>query len=324
MELGRSKRPYSPWFEVLTLNWPLFLGIDNFRPSVCLCRGAKGFKIFPLASLVFPRSFMDVPFNPSVETLSDSSFVVDIEGYEGPLDLLLDLAHRQKVDLQKISVLALAEQYIAFIEAATNLRLELAADYLVMAAWLAYLKSRLLLPKAEKGGEPEADELGGDLSRRLRQLEAIRNAARALIERPRLGRDMFLHGQSEAIQRVASKQWEANLFDLLAAYANKRPNPRLIRVAVKQRLVWSLSRARGEIEKLVGWSVDWMLLDAKLNQYCTTPELRRTVKASTLSACLEMAREGLISIKQERAFAPFSIKRRDGDQVRREEMTVAP
>jgi segregation and condensation protein A len=257
---------------------------------------------------------MDVLVSSPNDALNDGSFVVDIEGYEGPLDLLLELAHRQKVDLQKISVLALAEQYIAFIEAATNLRLELAADYLVMAAWLAYLKSRLLLPRAEKGGESEADELGDDLSRRLRHLESIRSAASSLIERPRLGREMFLHGQSEAIQRVASKQWEANLFDLLAAYAQKRPNRRLLRVAVKQRLVWSLSRARGEIERLVGQTIDWMLLDANLNQYCTTPELRRTVKASTLSACLEMAREGLISIRQEKAFAPVAIKRRESDQ----------
>jgi len=241
--------------------------------------------------------------------LNEQAFVVDIDGFEGPLDLLLELAHRQKVDLNKISVLALAEQYIAFIAAARNLRLELAADYLLMAAWLAYLKSRLLLPRPP--GDSEVEVMGEDLGRKLRDLEAIRAAAQSLMERPRLGREFFLHGQSEPIERIASTQWDANLFDLLKAYARKRPQRRLLRIAVKQRLVWSLSRARSEIEKLVGQTIDWMVLDAKLLQFCATPELRRTVRASTLSACLEMAREGFIFIKQEGAFGPVSIKRRN-------------
>lgn len=252
--------------------------------------------------------FPDSSAAPIPQESGEETFVVDIDGFEGPLDILLELAHRQKVDLNKISVLALAEQYIAFISAARNLRLELAADYLVMAAWLAYLKSQLLLPKPS--GEAEAEVLGEDLGRRLRHLETIRAAAQALMERPRLGRDLFLHGQSETFERMASTQWNANLFDLLKAYAQKRPQRRLLRVAVKQRLVWSLSKARSEIEKLVGQSIDWMVLDAKFLQYYSTPELRRTVKASTLSACLEMAREGFILIKQDHAFGPVSIKRR--------------
>ena len=141
---------------------------------------------------------MELDFEPETdEDGRGGPFVVDVDGFEGPLDLLLDLARRQKVDLQKISVLALAEQYLHFIEAARSLRLELAADYLVMAAWLAYLKSRLLLPRAEKDDEPAAEELAGALQFRLRRLEAIRAAAEALVARPRLGRDIFSRGQPE-------------------------------------------------------------------------------------------------------------------------------
>ena len=138
---------------------------------------------------------MDLPFaQNAAEAREEGSFVVDVEGFEGPLDLLLDLARRQKVDLSKISVLALVEQYLEFIAAARRLRLELAADYLVTAAWLAYLKSRLLLPQAAKGGEPEGAELAEALQLRLRRLDAIRAAAEALVNRPRLGRDMFMRG----------------------------------------------------------------------------------------------------------------------------------
>jgi segregation and condensation protein A len=240
----------------------------------------------------------------------DASFVVDVEGFEGPLDLLLDLARRQKVDLHKISVLALAEQYLAFVEAARSLRLELAADYLVMAAWLAYLKSRLLLPRAEKDAEPAAEELAEALQLRLRRLEAIRAAADALVNRPRLGRDVFGRGRPETLDAPAAPQWRASLYDLLAAYAHRRQKQVLTRVTVKRRFVWSLAQARGELEKLAGRALDWTVLDSFLLAYAATPESRRTVRASTLSASLEMAREGVILIRQDEAFAPLWIKRK--------------
>ncbi|WP_395664700.1 segregation and condensation protein A [Methylocella sp.] len=235
-------------------------------------------------------------------------FRVDVEGFEGPLDLLLDLARRQKVDLEKISVLALAEQYLEFIEAARSLRLELAADYLVMAAWLAYLKSRLLLPRAEKGEEPEAEDLAEALALRLRRLEAIRAAAEALVARPRLGRDVFARGRPEIVDPGGAPQWRASLFDLLAAYAQRRQKQALTRVTLKQRFVWSLAQAREELERLIGQAVDWTELDGFLIAFCVSPGMRRTVRASTLSASLEMAREGVILLRQDAPFAPLWIK----------------
>lgn len=252
---------------------------------------------------------MDFGFEPQVgDARDETSFVVDVEGFEGPLDLLLDLARRQKVDLHKISVLALAEQYLEFVEAARSLRLELAADYLVMAAWLAYLKSRLLLPRAAKDDEPAATELAEALQLRLRRLEAIRAAADALVSRPRLGRDTFMRGQPERNDANGAASWRANLYDLLSAYAQRRQSHALTRVTVKQRFVWSLAHARGELEKLAGHALDWTVLDSFLMAFCATPEMRRTVRASTLSASLEMAREGVIVIRQDAPFAPLWIK----------------
>ncbi len=254
---------------------------------------------------------MDLPFDQNGAAAGEEgSFVVDVEGFDGPLDLLLDLARRQKVDLSKISVLALAEQYLEFIAAPRRLRLEHAADYLVMAAWLAYLKSRLLLPQAAKGEEPEARELAEALQLRLRRLDAIRAAAEALVNRPRLGRDMFLRGRPEASLCTGAPQWRASLYELLSAYAHRRQKQALTRVTLKQRLVWSLARARGDLEKLAGRALDWTVLDSYLAAFCTTPEVRRTVRASTLYASLEMARKGALSIRQDEPFAPLWIKRK--------------
>jgi segregation and condensation protein A len=253
--------------------------------------------------------FLNIGFEQnSVEAGGEASFVVDVEGFEGPLDLLLDLARRQKVDLHKISVLALAEQYLEFVEAARSLRLELAADYLVMAAWLAYLKSRLLLPQAAKDEEPAAAELAEALQMRLRRLEAIRAAAEALVNRPRLGRDIFMRGQPERIEAGGAPQWRASLYDLLSAYASRRQKHALARVTLKQRFVWSLAQARGELEKLAGQALDWTVLDTFLIAFCSSPEIARTIRASSLSAALEMAREGAILLRQDEPFAPLWIK----------------
>jgi segregation and condensation protein A len=241
----------------------------------------------------------------------EGAFRVDVDGFEGPLDLLLELARRQKVDLAKISVLALAEQYLAFIEAAHNLRFELAADYLVMAAWLAYLKSRLLLPKQEKDEEPLAEDLAAALAFRLQRLEAIRAAAEALVNRPRLGRDIFTRGQPEGVEILRRPQWQASLHDLLAAYARQRQKHAVTRLQLRQRFTWSLIEARTALEKLAGQALDWTVLDAYLITYFTTPEARRAVKASSLAAALEMVRQGVISLRQDRAFAPLWIKKRD-------------
>jgi len=264
----------------------------------------------------------DLPFD---QTPGDggAAFRVDVDGFEGPLDLLLELARRQKVDLAKISVLALAEQYLAFIEAARDLRFELAADYLVMAAWLAYLKSRLLLPQAEKDEEPFATDLAAALAFRLQRLEAIRAAAEALVNRPRLGRDMFQRGQPEGVDIVRRPQWQASLHDLLSAYARQRQKQSLSRVLLKQRFVWSLAEARGALERLAGGALDWTVLDSYLIAYCTTRESRRAVRASALAAALEMVLQGAINLRQDRAYAPLWIKRRN-DKAQTSETASRP
>jgi segregation and condensation protein A len=233
-----------------------------------------------------------------------------VDGYEGPLDLLLDLARRQKVDLSRISVLALAEQYLEFIEAARRVRLELAADYLVMAAWLAYLKSRLLLPAPPKGEEPDPRELAASLARRLKRLQAIRVAAEQLMERPRLDRDLFLRGAPEGLDVVNAPRYRASLFDLLTAYARQRQKQALSHVSFKTRQVWSLAEAREALERILGMAVEWTTLDNYLIDWVASPSQARTVRASTFSASLEMVREGLIDLRQDRAFAPLWLRRR--------------
>lgn len=258
----------------------------------------------------------DLPFEDSVELdkgVTEPSFLVDVDGFEGPLDLLLELARRQKVDLAKISVLALAEQYLEFIDEARKVRLELAADYLVMAAWLAYLKSRLLLPEQPKGEEPAAADLAAALAYRLKRLEAIRDAAEKLVNRPRLGRDLFLRGAPEGVTVLKTSEFQANLYDLLSAYARQRQKHVLSRVTLKQRVVWSLAEARDALERLAGRAIDWTAMDAYLGQYFTTPETRRTVRASTFSASLELVREGKLELRQERAFAPIWVRARGSE-----------
>ena len=236
---------------------------------------------------------------------SEPSFVVDVDGFEGPLDLLLELARRQKVDLARISVLALAEQYLAFIEQAQRVRLELAADYLVMAAWLAYLKSRLLLPEPPRADEQGAAELAEALARRLRRLEQIRLAAQKLVDRPTLGRDFFARGSPESIAVTPRPQYEASLYDLLAAYARQRQKHARTRVQLRNRVVWSLAEAREALSRLLGAALDWIDMDEWLIAYCVDPQMRRTARASSFSASLEFVREGKLELRQDKAFAPI-------------------
>ena len=244
---------------------------------------------------------------------TEQAFLVDVDGFEGPLDLLLELARRQKVDLARISVLALAEQYLAFIEEARRVRLELAADYLVMAAWLAYLKSRLLLPEPPKADEPAAADLAAALAERLRRLEAIRTAAEQLVNRARIGRDMALRGGGEGIETVATPEWNATIYDLLSAYARQRQKQALSRVTLKQRTVWSLAEAREALERLTGIAAEWTVLDDYLLQYCVSPEVARTVRASSFVASLELVREGRLDLRQDRAFAPIWVRRKQAE-----------
>jgi len=246
-----------------------------------------------------------------VEAAGEPAFTVDLDGFEGPLDLLLELARRQRVDLSRISILALAEQYLQFVEAARKMRLELAADYLVMAAWLAFLKSRLLLPAPPQPAEQDASVLAEALAQRLRALAAIRKAGEFLLNRPRLGRDFFARGEPEPIETSRRLSYQANLYDLLAAYARQAQQHALARVRFKTREVWSLAEAREALTRLVGGQTDWAAFDDVLREACADSEMRRSARASAFSASLEMAREGRLEIRQERAFAPLWLRSRD-------------
>jgi len=243
---------------------------------------------------------------------TEPAMIVDVEGFEGPLDLLLMLARQQKVDLAKISILALADQYLSFIEAARQLRLELAADYLVMAAWLAYLKSRLLLPDAGPGEGPSAEDMALALANRLRRLEAIREFATRMMERPQLNRDVFARGAPEPIAEIKQPEWSATLYDLLSAYATQRARSALSRVRFKKRSVWSLAEARAALERLIGQSTDWSRIDQYLISYVVEPALAATVFASSFATALELVREGIAEIHQKESFAPIYMRKRVG------------
>jgi len=241
---------------------------------------------------------------------NEPALMVDVEGFEGPLDLLLTLARQQKVDLAKISILALADQYLAFVEAARQMRLELAADYLVMAAWLAYLKSRLLLPDAHPAEGMSAEDMANSLAQRLRRLESIRQVAEQLLNRPQLGRDVFERGQPEPIAEIKHPQWSATLYDLLSAYAVRRQTQARSFVRVPKRTVWSLAEAREALERLVGQSMDWSPLDQYLIAYLVDPSMAATVLASSFAAALELIREGRMEAHQQGSFTPLYLRKR--------------
>ena len=239
---------------------------------------------------------------------SEAALVIDVAGFEGPLDLLLFLARNQKVDLTRISVLALAEQYLEFVESARRIRLELAADYLVMAAWLAYLKSRLLIPQPAKDDGPSGEELAATLAFRLRRLEAIREAAGRLVNRHRLGRDFFARGAPEVIIEERRSAFDASLYDLLAAYASLRQRNAVTNVTIARRRVWSLAEARLMLARLVGELDEWTALDRFLVRYLADPDERATVIASSFAATLELVREGRIEMRQDGAFGAIYMR----------------
>jgi segregation and condensation protein A len=249
--------------------------------------------------------------DPRLEPGPGDTLVVDVEGFEGPLDLLLALARTQKVDLAKISVLALAQQYLDFIAEARRLRLEVAADYLVMAAWLAFLKSKLLLPaEKDEEGEPTGAELAALLAFRLKRLHAMREVSAQLMTRKRLGRDVFARGTPEPIRITRKSIYEANVYDLLKAYSQQRQRTAIRTWQIRQRTVWSLKEARAELERLLGIDCDWAPLDQLLAEFLVEPELRKTALASSFTATLEMTREGALEIRQAKSFAPLLIRRR--------------
>jgi segregation and condensation protein A len=248
----------------------------------------------------------------AAEIEAGDRLVVDVEGFEGPLDLLLALARTQKVDLAKISVLALAQQYLDFIAEARRLRLEIAADYLVMAAWLAFLKSKLLLPaEPSEEGEPTGAELAALLAFRLKRLDAMREVSAQLMTRKRLGRDVFARGLPEPIRVTRQSIYDANVYDLLKAYSQQRQRMAVRSYRMPPRSVWSLTEARVELERLLGMTLDWAPLDRLLAEFLVEPELRRTALASSFTASLEMTREGALEIRQAKSFAPLLVRRRE-------------
>lgn len=255
-----------------------------------------------------------LPFDEDVARADgEPAFVVDVDGFEGPLDMLLALARSQKVDLARISILALADQYLAFIEEARKMRLELAADYLVMAAWLAYLKSRLLIPDPRQDNEPSGEELAEVLAFRLKRLQAMREAAAKLMNRHRLGRDVFARGAPEPVIAVAQRRWDATIYDLLSAYARQRQTAALSHVEFAQRHVWSLAEARTILERLVGAAKDWTPLDSFLADYLASDDRRASMIASSFATALELVREGSLELHQDRPLGPLYLRKRRDD-----------
>lgn len=234
---------------------------------------------------------------------------VSLEGYEGPLHVLLNLARTQKVDLKQISILALAEQYLDFIRQAQELRIELAADYLVMASWLAYLKSRLLLPPPHDDDEMNPEELAAHLVFRLQCLEAMRDAAAQLMARDLLGRDTFLHGQPEGIRIKRESKYDASLYEVLGAYSTQRLRNYYESWTPPKMDVLSIERARMRLERLLGKLDDWEVMDALVAADIRDPQKRRTTIASSFSAMLEYARDGRVELQQGKNFDRLLVRR---------------
>jgi segregation and condensation protein A len=247
----------------------------------------------------------------AAQVAPEEALVVTVDGFEGPLDLLLRLARDQKVDIAKISVLKLAEQYLQFIESAQRMNLELAADYLVMAAWLAYLKSKLVLPQPTADGEPTADEMAARLRWRLKRLEVMREASARLMARDRLDRDVFARGAPEAVNVIKLRTYKDTLYDLLTAYATERVR-RLGGKAYRPVTppVLAIEEARERIERLLGRIPNWNTLAQLLPLDWLGGFKRRSALASTLLACLELARDGKLEIKQLRPFEDVYVKDR--------------
>ncbi len=244
---------------------------------------------------------------------SDGGFIVDIEGFEGPLDLMLALARTHKLDLTNISILFLAEQYLSFVDKARALRLDIAADYLVMAAWLTYLKSRLLLPDdSDDEEELSGDELAARLAFRLKRLEAMRGAGKILLEGKQLHNDFFPRGQPEGITVLRKSLYEADIYDLLSAYAAGRLRKvvSVVHPGRERRKVWSIKRARKQLEKIIGFGCDWAPIDALLAGFLADPVESRTALAAAFGASLEMAREGVIELRQDSPFNPLYLRRK--------------
>lgn len=255
----------------------------------------------------------ELAFQTVAERLSAEALILDIDGYEGPLDLLLTLSRTQKVDLRQISILQLAEQYLAFVDRARALRIELAADYLVMAAWLAFLKSRLLLPPEPGEAGPSAEDLAAHLAFQLERLQAMREAAARLMARDQKGRDFFARGAPERIETTRRIRYSATLLELMQAYARIRTRDEFRPFVMDRHHVYTMEQALERMRGLVGFAGDWVDLAVYLPEgWRTDPQRRRSATAATFAASLELAKQGRVELKQAETFAPIRLRARTG------------
>lgn len=250
------------------------------------------------------------------ERRAAEALIVDVDGFEGPLDLLLTLARTQKVDLRKISVLHLAEQYLAFVETARKLRIELAADYLVMAAWLTYLKSRLLLPPDPTDEGPSGDELAAHLAFQLERLAAMRECAAKLMARDRLGRDRFVRGLPEAVTSARKITYSATLLDLMQGYARIRTRDEFRPFVMDRDRIFTMEQALERMRGMIGFSGSWTTLSAYFPEGWTEdPKMLRSATAATFAAALELVKRGRAEIRQAETFAPIELRRKDQEDA---------
>ncbi|MBL4603479.1 MAG: segregation/condensation protein A [Emcibacteraceae bacterium] len=244
----------------------------------------------------------------------DERLIVDIEGFEGPLDVLLALSRTQKVDLKQISILELVKQYLEFVTEARNLRLELAADYLVMAAWLTYLKSRLLLPEEENADEISAEELAARLTYQLGRLNAIRERAASLMSRNQMGRDMFARGAPEPVIITCHHTYELSIYDLLKAYAEHKTRSAVADIQIFKRNVFTLDQAIERLSEMLGLAIDWTSLEQFLPEGLMDEQLIKSAKASMFTASLELAKMGKADLIQKQTFGPLFIRGRKREE----------
>ncbi|NBR90362.1 MAG: segregation/condensation protein A [Rhodobacteraceae bacterium] len=258
-------------------------------------------------------TFEEGPAISVSDRLAAEALIVDVDGFEGPLDLLLTLSRTQKVDLRKISILQLARQYLAFVERAKTLRIELAADYLVMAAWLAYLKSRLLLPPDPSEEGPSGEELAAHLAFQLERLAAMREAAAQLMARDRLGMNFFARGLPEGVERVRRIDYTATLLDLMQAYARIRTRDEFRPFVMDRHSIYTMEQALERMRGLIGYAGAWTDISSWLpDGWSSDPVKRRSATAATFAASLELVKEGKAEIRQSETFAPIQLRRREG------------
>ena len=265
-----------------------------------------------------PRRNDQDPFEadqPDYQVAIDDSLVLDLDGFEGPIDILLTLARTHKVDLTKISILVLAEQYLAFIQRAHDLRLEVAADFLVMAAWLAYLKSRLLLPSAEDEDAPTGAELAARLAFQLQRLEAMRKAAVEIIDRPRLGQDFYARGEPDPLIVDTTTEFNATLYDLLTMYAAIRERQGAATLQISPMKLYSMDDALERLGKLLGHVPDWTTLSQFLPDGIGDDLMMRSAIASTFAASLALVRQGKLQLNQSQTFAPIYLRARQDNMA---------